>query len=557
MSEELFEKYFEPGLSAEETAELKRLLRQDADAQAVFARFVQERSLLIRATGQLAAARQLASGAIGEDPASAPAPRAAVPRGPQRRAVRVRRGQHRRVRVPAVQPARARAWGWRLTGIAAAVVVGFGLLLAGRLERVRLAAPVRPALAQVAEVRGQVFVLRDVRRTAARTGHALAAGDTVRTGPAGHAGIEWGIGHRLALRAGSELRVGTAAAGRTGPGHVRLAGGRLHVDIEPSLKPPFLVQTPHARIAVVGTRFSVHVTDAHTRTEMDSGTVRITAKATGQDVELRQGHYAITGKDTAVAALAGAGPRPVRAVRDLAVLYRFEAGAGARVPDRAGVGTPIDLRILDPNAVSWLPGGGLRVARPTTLISEQTAERLFAACMRRGEITVEAWLRPAGDVIPQSHPARIVGIASDPLSNINLMLAQGSVSERERARSTRYSVRLRTSATSDIGEPSLVTRTGAVQPRLTHLIFTHDRMGREQFFIDGARVSQREQPADTRLRWEPGRHLTLANEMTHDRGWLGTLYTVAIYCRALTDEEVAANFQAGVPGVQPVAARLP
>ncbi len=53
--EELFEKRFAGTLSAEEAAELKRLLAEDPEARRAFVRFTEERSILVRLTGRLAA----------------------------------------------------------------------------------------------------------------------------------------------------------------------------------------------------------------------------------------------------------------------------------------------------------------------------------------------------------------------------------------------------------------------------------------------------------------------------------------------------------------------
>jgi hypothetical protein len=45
--------------------------------------------------------------------------------------------------------------------------------------------------------------------------------------------------------------------------------------------------------------------------------------------------------------------------------------------------------------------------------------------------------------------------------------------------------------------------------------------------------------------WDPNYRLFLGNEGSLDRPWRGTLYMVALYDRALTPDEVAANFSAG------------
>ncbi len=45
--------------------------------------------------------------------------------------------------------------------------------------------------------------------------------------------------------------------------------------------------------------------------------------------------------------------------------------------------------------------------------------------------------------------------------------------------------------------------------------------------------------------WDEGFRLALANELTHDRAWLGEYQQVALYDRALSSEEVGARFHAG------------
>ena len=45
--------------------------------------------------------------------------------------------------------------------------------------------------------------------------------------------------------------------------------------------------------------------------------------------------------------------------------------------------------------------------------------------------------------------------------------------------------------------------------------------------------------------WDTSYFLGLANEFTNDRPWLGDYHLLAIYNRALTEEDVITNFQTG------------
>jgi len=57
--------------------------------------------------------------------------------------------------------------------------------------------------------------------------------------------------------------------------------------------------------------------------------------------------------------------------------------------------------------------------------------------------------------------------------------------------------------------------------------------------------------------WSDDFRLTLANELTGDRPWLGELHLIAIYGRALTAEEITRNFAVGVSAVVNYAMLLP
>jgi hypothetical protein len=45
--------------------------------------------------------------------------------------------------------------------------------------------------------------------------------------------------------------------------------------------------------------------------------------------------------------------------------------------------------------------------------------------------------------------------------------------------------------------------------------------------------------------WVASWPFAIGNEVTLDRSWLGEVYLVAVYDRALTGEEVLQNYQAG------------
>jgi hypothetical protein len=125
------------------------------------------------------------------------------------------------------------------------------------------------------------------------------------------------------------------------------------------------------------------------------------------------------------------------------VHYTFTESRGDTVRDVSGRDEPLNLTIEKPSAVRWLPGGGLRIDSSTRIASAAPAVKISQAVRRSGELTVEAWVRPANAT--QAGPARIVTCSADP-SRRNFTLGQAAGD---------FEMRFRTSTTTPNGEPSL------------------------------------------------------------------------------------------------------
>ena len=147
-------------------------------------------------------------------------------------------------------------------------------------------------------------------------------------------------------------------------------------------------------------------------------------------------------------------------------------------------------------------------------------------------MTFEAWIKPANTT--QGGPARIVTISLNP-SLRNFTLAQ---------QTNTYDVRLRTTSTSSNGMPSVSTPAGTLTTNLTHVVYTRDVSGAVKIYIDGNEVANGNIGGDCST-WDDSYNLALANELTNDRSWLGEIYLIAIYDRALTEPEVDQNFTEG------------
>lgn len=226
-----------------------------------------------------------------------------------------------------------------------------------------------------------------------------------------------------------------------------------------------------------------------------------------------------------------------RVTDDLLDLYTFSEGNGEFVHDVSGMGFPSVLEIEDPSKVEWQPGGGIRFMQPTIIRSLYQAQDLYQGVTASNELTIEAWLKPTNS--SQSGPARIVTV-SHGTSEANAMLTQNN---------SAYGVRMRTTSTDLAGNPMLSTASNATSnSQMQHVVYTRTSNGAEKIFIDGVEVKSGTRTGNC-SNWYDNYRLAIGNEIDADRPWLGTVYLVATYSRALSSDEVVQNHAAGA--IQP------
>ncbi|HEY2253365.1 MAG TPA: DUF1549 domain-containing protein, partial [Planctomycetaceae bacterium] len=232
-----------------------------------------------------------------------------------------------------------------------------------------------------------------------------------------------------------------------------------------------------------------------------------------------------------------------RVATGLLALYTFDGPANKPILDQSGDGAPLNLT-LEKSRGALRRNGVLVVSSASRIVSLAPAKKIADAVRKSGELTIEAWVRPQDD--RQTGPARIVSLSVDP-GHRNFTLGQEG---------NKFDVRLRTSVTGENGTPSTSTAAGAVKTALTQVVFTREQAGAAKIYLDG-KLQVSSQVAGDLSGWSDEFRLSLANELTGDRPWLGELHLVALYGRALSEEEVARNFSAGVRPAVDYAALLP
>jgi len=214
-------------------------------------------------------------------------------------------------------------------------------------------------------------------------------------------------------------------------------------------------------------------------------------------------------------------------------LYNFNAGGGSKVYDVSGKGKPLNLKIRDMRKVRWIPGGGLRVNKPTLIATSGPASKITRAIKASNAFTVEAWIKPASK--KQGGPARIVTLSAG-TGKRNVTLGQ--------TRST-YDMYLRTTRTGINGNRSLRSKKGTLKAAFTHVVYTRSSNGINKLYINGVLRSKGQRQGKLG-KWDTGYRFALANELTGNRPWKGSFYQVAIYGHALGSPEIKRNFSSGL-----------
>ncbi|MBN1669481.1 MAG: FecR domain-containing protein [Kiritimatiellae bacterium] len=477
-----------------------------------------------------------------------------------RTAPRPARRPHAPTRFP--QPwarVKRRHFGRRLLALAAAVLAVLGAVWYFRELPAWLHLQ-RGVHAVIAQVEGDVRLIRGPTTTAARLGQTVRPADRLLTsGEAGTASLRYADGTELQLAQDTDITVGDAEtafpvqAVFASACRVFLAAGAVEFDV--TARPAeqrMVVSTCHSDIAVLGTRLRVSAAPASTQVDVDSGRVRVFCRRNGQSAELRAGQSAVVGATISIADRARFSASRSRAPL---ALYTFGAGRGVVVHDVSNSGEAVDLLIRNPGAVRWMPGGGLSVDAFTTIVSARPAAKISTACRSSAEFSVEAWVRPI-DTVQGSQSgrwlARIVSLSGDTL-NRNFTLGQWG---------DHYCARIRTSAANPNGEPDLLSKPGTVQTEWQHVVLTLSGDGRASLYVNGVDqsvfdpVPQELSGHAPSLRggdlsdWDESFRLLLANESEADRNrrpWLGAFRAVAVYDRALSAAEIAENYRAGAP----------
>lgn len=170
-------------------------------------------------------------------------------------------------------------------GIAAALVIGFGLLA---LPFIQTYLPFGKLEATVQAADGQVYQIADSSTKSIGTGSKLKSGESIRTAKDARAVVALGDGSLIEMKDRSELYLTRTRQGTT----IHLSRGNIVVEAAKQRNGQLFVDTGDSLVSVTGTIFSVTNGTKGSRVSVVEGEVKLNHK--GSDRVLRPGEQATT-----------------------------------------------------------------------------------------------------------------------------------------------------------------------------------------------------------------------------------------------------------------------
>lgn len=220
---------------------------------------------------------------------------------------------------------------------------------------------------------------------------------------------------------------------------------------------------------------------------------------------------------------------------DAIATWQFKAGSGSTAFDTSGVEPALELTLN--GEFNWVGGWGINLNGGSARGSTANSSKLHDLIKATNEYTIEGWVAPAN--VTQEGPARIVTYSGGSNTR-NFTLGQ-----------TLYNYNfLNRSTNSDAnGQPALSTADAdeRLQATLQHVVVTYDPVNGRRIYVNGEYTGDVDGVEPGTLNdWNDTYVLVLGAETDNNDKWSGVIKFLSIHNRALTQEQITQNFDAGV-----------
>lgn len=219
-------------------------------------------------------------------------------------------------------------------------------------------------------------------------------------------------------------------------------------------------------------------------------------------------------------------------------LYEFKTGSGTTIFDTSGVepGLHLSLTGTEETDYKWVGGWGIEFSGGRAQGATAASKKLRDRILNTGEYSIEAWVVP-GNVSQENTP--IISYSGGANAR-NFTFGQNLYT---------YQFKHRSSTSDSNGAPFLTTDDDDedLQATQQHVVMTYDATNGRRIYVNGVNTEDTDTTASGSLTsWDDTFAFVLGSEAGGSRPWSGKLRLVAIYNRALTQQQITQNFSAGV-----------
>ncbi|TYK65421.1 LamG domain-containing protein [Colwellia echini] len=219
---------------------------------------------------------------------------------------------------------------------------------------------------------------------------------------------------------------------------------------------------------------------------------------------------------------------------DVIALYQFKTGSGNTAYDTSGISPAANLTLT--GNVEWLGSWGLSFTNGKAQASTANSKKIHDLITSTNEFSVEAWVTPNN--VSQEGPARIVSYSAGD-SDRNFTLGQTLYN---------YDFMLQTADSDSNGTPTLSTPNDdeVLQATLQHVVLTYSAIEGRRIYVNGKLIEITDEAISPLASWDDSFALILGREASNNHVWQGNIRLLAIYNRAITQANIAQNYNVGV-----------
>lgn len=219
---------------------------------------------------------------------------------------------------------------------------------------------------------------------------------------------------------------------------------------------------------------------------------------------------------------------------DMIALYQFKTGNGNTAYDTSGIEPAANLTLS--GDVEWLGSWGLAFNSGKAQASTASSKKIHDLITSTNEMTIETWVTPNN--VTQEGPARIISYSAGD-NDRNFTLGQSQYN---------YDFLLRSQNSDNNGTPALSTPDAdeILQATLQHVVITYSASNGRRIYVNGDLIDVVDEAIAPLASWDDSFALILGREASNNHVWQGNVRLLAIYNRALDQEQISQNYQVGV-----------